>query len=92
MVVTEFFVPLHKRNKIVEIQEIVNLVSASGMTIPQQVKAGRKREKITQEQLARRVGCPLSAIRNLEQGKTTEMVKLLGKIGQALGTPIIINQ
>lgn len=52
------------------------------------IKAARERAGLTQEELARKVGCSSSTVRNWERGDTRPRSPALMAIAQATGVPV----
>lgn len=57
------------------------------MDIAKAIKQARKKQKLTQSELAESAGLSLAFINQLENGKKSPTLKSLEKISQALGIP-----
>ena len=56
--------------------------------IPDRLKQLRKRKKLTLQQLAQKAGCTKSYISQLEKGTSSPSVSMLGRLAEALETPV----
>ena len=57
-----------------------------GMAFPERLAAGRKKRKLTQQNLADAVGVHLSQIRRYESGETQPTLEVIRKLAIALST------
>ena len=62
------------------------------MSVGEQVAMLRTHNNLTQHQLAKLAHCCLNTISQIESNKLTEQTKILIKIGEVLGNPIVLTK